>query len=79
VSVCFENQSFCFTGALVDLKRSAAQREVRARGGLTVDRVNEHLDYLVVAHSGQVEGPVRAKWQGRFGACGRARSEATLE
>ena len=25
----------------------------------------------VVAHSGQVEGPVRGKWKGRFGASGR--------
>lgn len=48
MSITFEGRSFCFTGALIDLKRSAAQREVRARGGLTLDRVNERLDYLVV-------------------------------
>lgn len=52
MDVSFENHSFCFTGALVDLKRSAAQREVRARGGFTLDRVNEQLDYLVVGAKG---------------------------
>ena len=31
------------------------------------------------AHSGQVERPVRRKWEGRFGASGTGRSEATLE
>jgi hypothetical protein len=46
--VSFPGRVFCFTGKLVDLKRTIAEREVRARGGLIVDRVNERLDYLVV-------------------------------
>jgi hypothetical protein len=35
-------------GKLADLKRSAAERETRARGGLTLKVVNDQLDYLVV-------------------------------
>jgi hypothetical protein len=31
------------------------------------------------AYSSQVERPVRRKWEGRFGASGTGRSEATLE
>ena len=52
MQLSFQGRSFCFTGALADLKRTAAQREVRARGGLTVDRVNERLDYLVIGSKG---------------------------
>ena len=52
MELSFQAKSFCFTGALADLKRSAAQREVRARGGLTQDRVNERLDYLVIGSKG---------------------------
>lgn len=44
----FAGRSFCFTGKLADLKRSAAERETRARGGLTSKVVNDQLDYLVV-------------------------------
>jgi hypothetical protein len=44
----FAGRSFCFTGTMADLKRSHAERETRARGGLTTDIVNERLDYLVV-------------------------------
>ncbi|HAW77580.1 MAG TPA: hypothetical protein DCW74_17835 [Alteromonas australica] len=44
----FEDQKYCFTGTLANLKRSQAQREVRAREGLTYNTVNERLDYLVV-------------------------------
>lgn len=44
----FAGRSFCFTGKLADLKRSAAERETRARGGLTSKDVNDQLDYLVV-------------------------------
>ncbi len=44
----FAGRSFCFTGKLADLKRSAAERETRARGGLTSKVVNGQLDYLVV-------------------------------
>jgi hypothetical protein len=44
----FEGRAFCFTGKLAGLKRSQAERETRARGGLTTDIVNERLDYLVI-------------------------------
>ena len=44
----FEGMAFCFTGGMPDLKRSAAEREVRARGGLTTDVVNDRLNYLIV-------------------------------
>jgi len=44
----FESKSFCFTGKLAELKRTQAEREARARGGLTSKVVNENLDYLVV-------------------------------
>lgn len=44
----FEAKSFCFTGKLAELKRTHAEREARARGGLTSKVVNESLDYLVV-------------------------------
>ena len=44
----FSGRSFCFTGGMADLKRSAAERETRARGGLTTDAVNDRLDYLVI-------------------------------
>ena len=61
--VTFTNRAFCFTGKLCDLKRTAAEREVRARGGLTLDHVNERLDYLVV---GDQASPA---W--KFGTYGR--------
>lgn len=47
-AVTFSGRSFCFTGKLASMKRSAAQREARARGGLAVNVVGETLDYLVV-------------------------------
>lgn len=46
--VTFEGRSFCFTGKLADLKRAEAERETRARNGLTQDVVNAELHYLVV-------------------------------
>jgi len=67
-SVEFLGRAFCFTGKLVDLKRVAAEREVRARGGLILDRINEHLDYLVV---GDEASP---GW--KFGAYGRKIEQA---
>ena len=44
----FENKSFCFTGKLAELKRTQAEREVRARDGLTQKVVNMELDYLIL-------------------------------
>lgn len=44
----FEGRAFAFTGTLTGLKRTAAEREVRARGGLTTDRINAQLDFLVI-------------------------------
>jgi hypothetical protein len=46
--VTFPSRAFCFTGKLIDLKRTAAEREVRSRGGVILDRINEQLDYLVI-------------------------------
>jgi hypothetical protein len=46
--VAFPSRAFCFTGKLIDLKRTAAEREVRSRGGVILDRINERLDYLVI-------------------------------
>jgi hypothetical protein len=48
IMIEFENKSFCFTGTLADLKRTQAERETRARGGMTTSSVNRNLDYLVV-------------------------------
>lgn len=48
LELAFDGRSYCFTGTLADLKRTQAARETRARGGLTINRVNRHLDYLVV-------------------------------
>lgn len=44
----FDGRCVCFTGTLNDLKRSHAQREARARGAMTINVVNDRLDYLVV-------------------------------
>jgi hypothetical protein len=52
VPMCFKGKSFCFTGALAGLKRTAAEREVRSRGGLSMKDVNSNLDYLVVGEKG---------------------------
>lgn len=64
----FSDKAFCFTGKLADLKRVTAEREVRSRGGLIQDRINEQLDYLVV---GDVASP---GW--KFGAYGRKIEQA---
>jgi hypothetical protein len=48
MKIRFRDKAFCFTGKFVDLKRSMAAQETRARGGFTCDIVNERLDYLVV-------------------------------
>ena len=44
----FKNKSFCFTGKLAELKRTQAERETRARGGIVINIVNENLDYLII-------------------------------
>lgn len=48
MNIDFENKSFCFTGKLAELKRSQAEREVRAREGYSQKLVNKELDYLVI-------------------------------
>lgn len=68
VSVAFSDRAFCFTGKLVDLKRAVAEREVRSRGGLILDRINERLDYLVI---GDEASPA---W--KFGGYGRKIEQA---
>jgi hypothetical protein len=47
-NLMFKNKSFCFTGKLAELKRTQAEREARARGGVIISIVNEQLDYLIV-------------------------------
>ncbi len=42
------NKSFCFTGKLAELSRSQAEKEVRARGGLSTNSISTDLDYLVI-------------------------------
>ena len=44
----FENKSFCFTGKLAKLKRTQAEREVRARNGYSQKVINNELTYLVL-------------------------------
>lgn len=44
----FDGHAFCFTGKMLELKRTQAEREARSRGGLTSNVVNERLDYLIV-------------------------------
>lgn len=44
----FEGKTYCFTGKMAELKRTQAEREVRARGGFTIDVISPQLDYLVI-------------------------------
>lgn len=44
----FENKSYCFTGKLAELKRTQAEREVRARNGYSQKVINNELTYLVL-------------------------------
>lgn len=44
----FDNKTFCFTGKLAELKRTQAEREVRARNGFSQKVINKDLDYLVL-------------------------------
>ena len=50
--VIFLDKVFCFTGTMKTLKRTAAQREVRMRGGNHVKIVGKETDYLVVGSLG---------------------------
>lgn len=45
-------KSFLFTGALVAMERSEAQRIVESRGGVAAQSVTKDLDYLVVGDGG---------------------------
>ena len=47
-NIVFENVSFCFTGKLAELKRTQAEREVRARNGYSQKVINNQLNYLVI-------------------------------
>lgn len=44
--------SFLFTGALLAMSRSEAQKLVEAKGGVAADSVSRNLDYLVVGDGG---------------------------
>jgi hypothetical protein len=44
----FNGNSFCFTGGLAELKRTQAEREVRARNGFSQSVINRELNYLVI-------------------------------
>ncbi len=44
----FEEKSFRFTGKLAELKRTQAEREVRARNGYSQKVINKELTYLVL-------------------------------
>lgn len=44
----FDGRAFCFTGSMSQLKRTMAEREVRARNGLSQKVINKELSYLVV-------------------------------
>lgn len=47
-AISFVDKAFCFTGKLSELLRKDAEREVRARGGMSMSVINDKLDYLVV-------------------------------
>jgi hypothetical protein len=61
--LAFSERVYCFTGKLAQLKRSAAEREARARGAHTTTDVNERVDFLVI---GSIPSPA---W--KFGDYGR--------
>jgi hypothetical protein len=48
MNISFEENSFCFTGKLAELKRTQAEREVRARSGYSQKVINNELTYLVL-------------------------------
>jgi hypothetical protein len=43
-----KNKTICFTGKLAELTREEAEKESRARSGLTQKSINKKLDYLVI-------------------------------
>ncbi len=44
----FKNKAICFTGKLAELTREQAEKECRARDGLSIKSINKELDYLVI-------------------------------
>lgn len=48
MNIEFNGNSFCFTGGLAELKRTQAEREVRARNGFSQSVINRELNYLVI-------------------------------
>lgn len=48
MNIEFNGNSFCFTGVLAELKRTQAEREVRARNGFSQNVINKELNYLVI-------------------------------
>lgn len=48
MNIEFNGNSFCFTGKLAELKRTQAEREVRARNGFSQEVINRELNYLVI-------------------------------
>lgn len=46
--VTFAGRTFCITGRFDTLRRTQVEREIRRRGGSTIEHVRGTLDYLVV-------------------------------
>jgi stress-induced morphogen len=47
-SLTFKDKCFCFTGTMSELERKDAEKEVKARNGLTASKLNQEVDYLVI-------------------------------
>jgi hypothetical protein len=47
-SLTFKDKCFCFTGTMTELERKDAEKEVKARNGLTAIRLTQEVDYLVI-------------------------------
>lgn len=48
MNIEFNENIFCFTGGLTELKRTQAEKEVRARNGFSQGVINRELNYLVI-------------------------------